>query len=346
MRKYLIHFILIITLGCTDEFPVELSSREQKLVVEAVITDQPGPYYVRLTKSKSSFEKINLNDLNHGGYWFEDGFEPVLDALVVIYDNEGNVDTLVSSPDTSYYFLKDSVGNIIDTSAMPNEKGHFRGYYQTNTIKGKVGNTYTLIIQWQRKEYRSTCFMSPVPEIDSVTYEFTEGEVGKDDYYIPHIWFKDNPYTKDYYLFIFDSYGVWGRAILSDEYIHTEVKGLDIFRGASYDSWRVGYPPLGTLYSITMASITKEIYMYYRALILQFKNDGGVYSPTPASPPTNISNGALGYFRASAVRMVTDTMPYYPLLKKYHGANPAYTSMRAGVQTSMVSGHRQAGAKY
>lgn len=327
MRKYLIYFILTITLGCTDEFPVELSSREQKLVVEAVITDQPGPYYVRLTKSKSSFEKVNLNDLNNDGYWFEDGFEPVLDALVVMYDNEGNIDTLAFSPDTSYYIIKDSAGNIIDTSAMPNEKGHFRGYYQTNKIKGKVGNTYTLIIQWQRKEYRSTCFMPPVPEIDSVTYEFTEGEVGKYDYYIPHIWFKDNPYTKDYYLFTGSMGGLVG-IVLSDKFLKDTFPGLNVFKGIWTEWWKHSYPTPGSYYRIELHSITKEIFDFYNALACQVRNDGGVYSPTPASPPTNISNGALGYFRASGVRMVTDTMPYYPLLKKYHGANPAYTTMR------------------
>lgn len=304
-----------IVLGCTDEFPVELTSGEQKLVVEAVITDQPGPYYVRLTKSKSSFAKINLNDLNHGGYWFDDGFEPVLDAMVVIFDNEGNIDTLTFAPDTSYYFLADSAGNIIDTSAMVNEKGHFRGYYQTNTIHGKAGNTYTLIIGWQGKEYRSTCFMPHVPKIDSVTYEFAVGETGKYDYYVPHIWFKDNPNTKDYYLFT-GSMGGLVDIVLSDEFLKNTVSGLNVFEGIWADWWKQSYPTPGSYYRIELHSITKEIFDFYNALASQVRNDGGVYSPAPASPPTNISNGALGYFRASAVCMVSDTIPNYPSEKK------------------------------
>jgi hypothetical protein len=32
----------------------------------------------------------------------------------------------------------------------------------------------------------------------------------------------------------------------------------------------------------------------------QFKQDSGVYKPTPASPPTNISNGGLGFFQTSS----------------------------------------------
>ena len=57
-------------------------------------------------------------------------------------------------------------------------------------------------------------------------------------------------------------------------------------------------------YFIEMHSITKEAYDYYKALIQQFKTDGGGYSPSPASPPTNLDNGALGFFRASAVNRV------------------------------------------
>ena len=57
-------------------------------------------------------------------------------------------------------------------------------------------------------------------------------------------------------------------------------------------------------YFIEMHSLTKEGYDYYKVLIQMFKTDGGGYSPSPASPPTNMDNGALGFFRASAVNRV------------------------------------------
>jgi len=52
---------------------------------------------------------------------------------------------------------------------------------------------------------------------------------------------------------------------------------------------------------VTMSSLSSNAYNYYKNLIEQFENDGGAYKPTPASPPTNISNGGLGFFRASSV---------------------------------------------
>jgi hypothetical protein len=50
-----------------------------------------------------------------------------------------------------------------------------------------------------------------------------------------------------------------------------------------------------------MLSLSEYAFKYYEALLKQFENDGGAYSPTPASPPTNLTGNALGYFRASAV---------------------------------------------
>ena len=55
---------------------------------------------------------------------------------------------------------------------------------------------------------------------------------------------------------------------------------------------------------VSLFSLTYEAYLYYKALLSQFENDGGTFKPSPASPPSNISNGALGIFRASAL----DTM--------------------------------------
>ncbi len=154
--------------------------------------------------------------------------------------------------------------------------------------------------------------MPPVPKIDSLTYSYTLGATGKDGYYIPHIWFKDNPATKDYYLFsTTGSGGVWARAVLSDENIRTNIVGLDVFKGKSPDWWMIGYPSAGSFYKITMNSVTKEIFDYYKALISQFRNDGGVYTPSPASLPSNISNEALGYFRASTIQTVKNIMPYF-----------------------------------
>ena len=81
--------------------------------------------------------------------------------------------------------------------------------------------------------------------------------------------------------------------------------GLDVCKGISPEYWMTAYPDAYTgYYFIEMHSLTKQGYDYYKALLQQFRTDGGVYSPTPATPPGNIDNGALGFFKTSAVNRV------------------------------------------
>jgi hypothetical protein len=50
-----------------------------------------------------------------------------------------------------------------------------------------------------------------------------------------------------------------------------------------------------------MYCITEPVYRYYVALSKQYNDDGGAFSPSPASPPTNFSGGAQGCFSAASV---------------------------------------------
>ena len=54
-----------------------------------------------------------------------------------------------------------------------------------------------------------------------------------------------------------------------------------------------------------MYSITREAFVYYNDLFNLINNDGGMFSPPPANPRSNVINGALGYFQASAIEMET-----------------------------------------
>ena len=50
-----------------------------------------------------------------------------------------------------------------------------------------------------------------------------------------------------------------------------------------------------------MQCIDDKVYLFYAAL-LQLSGGGPGGGVTPANPPSNISNGALGYFSAHTVR--------------------------------------------
>jgi hypothetical protein len=75
--------LLALTIGlssCEKVIELDLPNAENKLVVEANITNQPGPYFVKLSQSVRFNESSTYPSINN--------------ALVVISDNTGVTDTL------------------------------------------------------------------------------------------------------------------------------------------------------------------------------------------------------------------------------------------------------------
>ena len=314
---------LIIIIGiffsaCLEEIDLNIDKNEPILVVESTITDLEGLYYVRLTYSTLG---LNLSTSS----LIDDSYEAVKNANIIISDDKGNSDVLIPVPvQICYSYIYDETGNITDSviTDCENPISYERGYYQTTQIKGMAGNTYTLNINVNNKEYTANAFMPEVPKIDSLTFIVRQGEKEEIKLLVPLIYFTE-PDEKNYYLFqvsnssdIIDgytAYGSWGFSILSDEFLPNYVLGLNISSGSTpgnrelsyyYQASMLGSPIINP---VKMSSLTEEAYNYYKSLINQFNNDGGAYSSAPATPKGNISNGALGFFRASSVSLAQDT---------------------------------------
>ncbi|MBC3783940.1 DUF4249 domain-containing protein [Spirosoma utsteinense] len=104
-------FLPTLVLSCVTEFQPDRVSLPSALVVEGQITDQPGPYTVRLTRSADySYTAINL---------LETG------AVVSIEDNLGNRETL----------REQAPGGVYQT--------------RPDGIQGVAGRRYKLIVQTQ-----------------------------------------------------------------------------------------------------------------------------------------------------------------------------------------------------
>ncbi|VAW23196.1 hypothetical protein MNBD_BACTEROID01-1867 [hydrothermal vent metagenome] len=134
---------LFFNFSCIEQFTPKLDAfnSSQLLVVEGQITDEAGPFRVRLTNSVSVYSDPNILNLD----------QPVYGADVQIFDDKGNQFQL-------YY----------DTE----------GWYETEgkNLKGIVGNTYTLNITLEDgTQYESSpVFMQDVPKIDSVYFEVNQ----------------------------------------------------------------------------------------------------------------------------------------------------------------------------
>jgi hypothetical protein len=82
--------LLWIVLGsCVDPFKIDVADAQEQLVVDGMITDQPGPYTVRLFRSKDLDDQIS-NNLNVSG------------ASVVISNSDGVSETLVETAPGTY----------------------------------------------------------------------------------------------------------------------------------------------------------------------------------------------------------------------------------------------------
>lgn len=317
MRKLTLLFIpLFFLVSCIEDYDINFDNNEPRLVVEGLVTNQPGPYYIRLTESKT------------GGYTNPDysnieNAVPIMNAFITIKDDLGLIDTL-SPIDVKldeyecnpylgcFKLLYNDTGVIVDTLFLkdPPEYTNDRGFYKTSKLKGMPGHSYDLQIIVKEKVYNAFAYMPPVPMIDSLGYAKKVLEKDGQEYYIPLLYFKEPQNTTDFYLIQLtkdeasrstNANSLWQFSILSDAFLEPYVNGLNLDLGISPDGTEYSFLFERDSIYVALSSLTEGAYNFYKALLDQFKNDGGVFKQTPSSPPTNISNGGLGLFRASAV---------------------------------------------
>ena len=137
MQRYTLFFILILLNGCIVQFIPDIEEDKELLVVEGIITDQPEPYTIKLSKSLP-LGKRNLA-------------KPVKGYTVTVTDDSGN----------SYSF---------------NEKAPGTYQSDPGIFVGEVGRKYKLRVNsnsaFNPLTYETLPIeMKPVPPIDSLYYE-------------------------------------------------------------------------------------------------------------------------------------------------------------------------------
>jgi hypothetical protein len=295
---------LLFFLGCVEPFDLELDKVKARLVVQGLIENNAGPHYIRLTKSNPGLKVIENNDSGYIDNFFNIIEDAIIveDATVIITDDFGQTETLELIP------KKDELDPYDNTFQ------EFGGFYKTSNFIGIEGRTYSIKITTIEGEiYTASDYMHPISKIDSIKFQRVMGDIGKDDDYVPMLYFKDPQENEENrYLVQYNKeedmkivYGgwddLWEFAILSDKYFQPGKTGVSIDNGVGPRDWSWYRTWPGDLVYIRMNSLSDQSYNYYKFLLEQFQQDGGAYKPSPASPPTNISNGGLGFFRASAV---------------------------------------------
>lgn len=256
----IIIFSLFLLNSCEKEIDLDLEDQSGQIVIEGNVTDQAGPYYVKITKSVA-FTQANQ-------------YPAVADAQVILSDNTGQTETL------------QYIGN---------------GTYQTSTFVGQSGRTYTLKIQAEGKQYISSSTM-PVA-VDFAGLDQDSFVVGGETSYTLLPVFTDPQMLGNRYLFIYD---VNKRSKKNfQEFSDNVNNGLPNQRPLilpNDDEDGSVKTKVGDTINVEMQCIDDKVYTFYSAL-LQLSNGGGASGGiTPANSPSNINNGALGYFSAHTVR--------------------------------------------
>lgn len=149
-------------ISCQDVIDIDLNSKEPAIVIEGNVTDQAGPYYVRVTRTVD-FDQPNV-------------FPGVSGAVVTLSDNSGNAEVLSELSPGTYA-----------TNAA-------------NTFAGVPGKNYFLKVETGGNEYSATSHLAPPVEIDAI-YDDSLTFGGISNKYV-NVVFTDPAGVKNYYRII------------------------------------------------------------------------------------------------------------------------------------------------
>ena len=203
-------------------------------------------------------------------------FPPVTGAIVVISDDAGNVDTL---------------------------KEVTAGTYQTSKLQGVQNRTYTLSVTSNGENYSATSTMPESVFIYNIVV--ASGSVSNDLSLL--VSFFDTKDVDNYYHIFEEITRV--QSASRDTTLHTLgttisdrlSDGKEIIFSLSSDPHQLKE---GDTVLVSLQCVDKNVYNYFRTAL-----QNGSTSTSLSNPVTNLSNGALGYFSAYAVRFKKIVIP-------------------------------------
>lgn len=267
MRLKYILFSILITgfISCEEVVEIDIDQAPPQLVIDGQVTDEDTTHHVRITST---------SDLNA-----EFGVV-IRNAAVSVRDNVGN----------TYNYLHNPTGiDSLDGT-----------YYSEQQYAGVTGRVYTLEVLVNNLTLTATDTLLPITDIDSLSVSidpFAQSDPENDgEIYQVLLYAAEPKETRDFYYFRFyrDSVLIADNSVyvFDDEIIGDRLDGLPSpvnFREGEYAS-------------VEIYSLSREQFVFYNDLSNLLNSDGGMFSPPPANPRTNIKGGALGLFQVSGLR--------------------------------------------
>ena len=264
---------IIFATACTESLDIDLNEGENnRLVVAGEITNEPGPYSVRLTRSTS--------------YFYNQPAPAELGATVTISDGEQTFVLLDEDNDGTYW---------TDSAA-----------------RGVPGRTYTLNIKLANGEEYEAVDHMPIPNrFDTIYYEYTNEEYGLtlpqyhyffyasfteqeglDDCYMFYVYFNDSCYNSKF-------------EDIKWAFAGSRYDGCGLFENVQICDANEDSIPKKPEARFDLFSVSTEYHQFIKDISDETFGNATILQGPPANIFTNVSNGALGFFCARST-----TEPY------------------------------------
>ena len=272
MHQRLVYIICLLPTimfsACEEVINIDIDQAPAQLVIDGLVTNEDTTHTVRITHS------VAFNENNS---------KVVADAVVEVSDNLGNVFNYTHNPE-----VYDSL----------------QGYYISDQkFSGQEYAIYQLNVTVDNQSFTASDTLRPITTIDSLSIQIDDDAVNDSEnegkIYQVILYAKEPQETVDFYYFKFyrdgildnDSDGNGNVFVFDDKVLGGSLDGLPspiLFRE-------------GEVAGVEIYSLTREQFVYFTDLGNILNSDGGMFSPPPANPRSNISGGALGLFQVSGL---------------------------------------------
>ena len=252
------------------------------------------PLTLLLFGGSSCTEKIPL-ELNEGGQ-----VRLVVEGWIT---NETIAHEVQLTTTTSYFEnqaaprVSGAIVSLSDGTSSWTLSENGAGIYQTPVMAGEFGKTYTLDVIWNEESYSATTYLDTVSAIDSVDHEWHAPPWDEDGHYDLFLYTQELPEVGDFYMWRLSKNGVPIRDTLTEiTFVEDDFVNGNYIAGWQFET--VDAVPGDTIL-VEQLSINEEAFNIFTAIMLETDWRGGLFDSPPANVPSNVSNGALGYFGAA-----------------------------------------------
>ncbi|HSJ69006.1 MAG TPA: DUF4249 domain-containing protein [Anditalea sp.] len=210
---------------------------------------------------------------------------------------EADVNQIIT--DAEVYMINENSGEKIDFSYLPQA----RTYLPLNNRVARQGTRYQLNVKYNNNHYQATGTTLEPPTLDSIAVEYKDERLFREEGYYLTL-YGDIPFDTDNYYRI--------RIVRNDTLLNRRNDYLLFDDTFGTQILNRGFELTGYVFKkndrvrLELFRLNKDAYDYLNELVGLLFNDGGLFSPPPQNPTSNIkvisgTGGVLGYFMTSTV---------------------------------------------